>query len=103
GYAGHDFNSAPIADGALEQATRLLWREGVTTFFPTVISNTDDAIRAAMQGIARACESDAASGRGVAGIHLEGPFISPEDGPRGAHSQEHVRAPDWEAFGRWQD
>jgi N-acetylglucosamine-6-phosphate deacetylase len=103
GYAGHDFNSAPIADGALEQATRLLWREGVTTFFPTVITNTDDAIRAAMQGIARVCESDAATGRGVSGIHLEGPFISAEDGPRGAHPREHVRSPDWDMFRRWQD
>lgn len=103
GYAGHDFNSAPIADGALERATRLLWREGVTTFFPTVITNADDAIRAAMQGIARACESDAATGRGVAGIHLEGPFISAEDGPRGAHPREHVRAPNWDEFQRWQD
>jgi N-acetylglucosamine-6-phosphate deacetylase len=102
GYAGHDFNSAPIADGALEQATRLLWREGVTTFFPTVITNADEAIHAAMRGIARACESDAATGGGVAGIHLEGPFIAAEDGPRGAHAREHVRPPDWEAFQRWQ-
>jgi N-acetylglucosamine-6-phosphate deacetylase len=103
GYAGHDFNSAPIAEGALEQATRLLRREGVTTFFPTVITNTDDAICGAMRSIARACETDFATGRGVAGIHLEGPFISPEDGPRGAHAREHVRSPDWEVFRRWQD
>ena len=103
GYAGEDFNSAPIADGALEQATRLLWREGVTTFFPTVITTADDAICAAMQSIVRACETDLATGRGVVGIHLEGPFISAEDGPRGAHPREHVRSPDWDMFRRWQD
>ena len=102
GFAGRDFNSAPIAEGALEQATRLLWREGVTSFFPTVITNADDAILAAMQSIARACENDAVTGRGVAGIHLEGPFISAEDGARGAHPREHVRPPDWDAFERWQ-
>jgi N-acetylglucosamine-6-phosphate deacetylase len=39
----------------------------------------------------------------VAGVHLEGPFISPEDGPRGAHPAAHVRAPDWELFRRWQE
>ena len=28
------------------------------------------------------------------GIHLEGPFISPEEGARGAHPREHTRVPD---------
>jgi N-acetylglucosamine-6-phosphate deacetylase len=37
------------------------------------------------------------------GIHVEGPFISPEDGPRGAHPKQHARAPDWDEFLRWQD
>ena len=39
----------------------------------------------------------------VAGYHLEGPYISPEDGPRGAHPREHVRPPDWEEFCRLQE
>ena len=34
----------------------------------------------------------------IIGIHLEGPYISPEDGPRGAHPAAHVRAPDWDEF-----
>jgi len=36
-------------------------------------------------------------------VHVEGPFISPEDGPRGAHPREHVRPPDWDEFERMQD
>jgi N-acetylglucosamine-6-phosphate deacetylase len=39
----------------------------------------------------------------VPGIHVEGPFISPEDGPRGAHPKAHVRDPDPDEFRRWQD
>src|SRR5207237_3456086 len=31
------------------------------------------------------------------------PYISPEDGPRGAHPQEHVRPANWEEFRRFQD
>jgi len=36
--------------------------------------------------------------RSVPGIHLEGPYISPEDGPRGAHPKPHVRKPDLREF-----
>jgi len=35
-------------------------------------------------------------------VHLEGPSISPEDGPRGAHPAEHVRAPDLQEFTAFQ-
>ncbi|WP_332911944.1 N-acetylglucosamine-6-phosphate deacetylase [Algoriphagus boritolerans] len=37
------------------------------------------------------------------GIHIEGPFISPEDGPRGAHYREFVQSPDWELFKKWME
>ncbi|HTE16934.1 MAG TPA: amidohydrolase family protein, partial [Armatimonadota bacterium] len=39
----------------------------------------------------------------VAGVHVEGPYLSAEDGPRGAHPLEHVRAPDWDEFERFQE
>jgi N-acetylglucosamine-6-phosphate deacetylase len=38
----------------------------------------------------------------VIGLHIEGPYISPEDGPRGAHPRADVRPPDREEFERWQ-
>jgi N-acetylglucosamine-6-phosphate deacetylase len=38
----------------------------------------------------------------IAGIHMEGPYIASEDGPRGAHPREHVRPPDWDEFSRIQ-
>src|SRR5205814_1384701 len=49
------------------------------------------------------CEVDADASRAIAGIHLEGPYISPEDGPRGAHPRAHVRPPSWGEFRRLQD
>ncbi|MGA8027628.1 MAG: amidohydrolase family protein, partial [Bryobacteraceae bacterium] len=36
-------------------------------------------------------------------FHVEGPHISPEAGPRGAHPIQHIRPPDIEEFKRWQD
>lgn len=103
GCRGLDFNTIHIAKGTTMQVTRALWEEGVTSYYPTVITNGDDAIEQAVRSIAGDCLEDPASEAGVAGIHLEGPFISPEDGPRGAHGQSHTKAPDWELFQRWQD
>ncbi len=38
------------------------------------------------------------------GFHVEGPHISPDEGPRGAHPRRWVRsASDLDEFARWQD
>src|SRR5690606_33596333 len=86
GYAGMDFNTLPIAPDLASQVTRALWKEGVTSYFPTVITNRPEAIEQAVGAIASACAQDPVAASGVAGIHVEGPFISPEDGARGAHA-----------------
>ena len=103
GYSGMDFNTLPIPQGMTLNVTRALWAEGVTSYFPTVITNSPEAIEQAVGAIARECAEDADTAAGVAGIHLEGPFISPEDGARGAHSKAFVRPPDWDLFRRWQE
>ncbi|MFC5648206.1 N-acetylglucosamine-6-phosphate deacetylase [Paenibacillus solisilvae] len=103
GYSGTDFNTVPLQDRTVEKVTRALWKEGVTSYYPTVITNGDDEICQALQTIAHACKSDSVSDAGVAGIHLEGPFISKEDGPRGAHGASYVKAPNWSLFQRWQE
>ncbi|XBS68860.1 N-acetylglucosamine-6-phosphate deacetylase [Acerihabitans sp. KWT182] len=102
GYAGVDFNHCPIEEESVLAATRRLWREGVTAFLPTVITHRDEDIEQMVRAIANARRRFADVGHSVAGIHLEGPFISPEEGPRGAHDRALVRAPDWDMFQRWQ-
>jgi N-acetylglucosamine-6-phosphate deacetylase len=103
GYHGVDFNTIPIEMGSVEKVTRALWQEGVTSYYPTVITNGDESIEKALLSITEACSHDPVSNHGVAGIHLEGPFISPEDGPRGAHNRIYTKAPDWSLFQKWQE
>jgi N-acetylglucosamine-6-phosphate deacetylase len=103
GYNGWDFNTIPIEEGSIEHATRALWKEGITSYYPTVITNGDDELKQAVHSIASACNMDSISNEGVAGIHLEGPFISAEDGPRGAHGKIYTKAPNWSLFQRWQE
>jgi N-acetylglucosamine-6-phosphate deacetylase len=103
GYGGLDINASPLDEQTPGEMVRAIWREGVTTCFPTVITNYTQAIAAAMKTLARACDTDAVASAGIGGIHLEGPFISSEDGPRGAHAREHVQPPDWDLFQSWQE
>ncbi|UVI28318.1 N-acetylglucosamine-6-phosphate deacetylase [Paenibacillus spongiae] len=103
GYAGLDFNQLPMPESLLSDAVTRLWSQGVTACYPTVITNRADVIHKLLGQIARACDEDPIAARGIAGIHLEGPFISPQDGARGAHALEYVMAPDWELFCRWQE
>ncbi len=103
GYRGMDFNAAPLDEEIVRRATRALWREGVTSYYPTIITDSDEAIEGAVRTIARVRSRGGLAGASVAGIHLEGPFISLEDGPRGAHDAAYVRPPDWRMFERWQE
>jgi N-acetylglucosamine-6-phosphate deacetylase len=103
GYRGLDFNTTPVPADLPGRVTRELWCEGITSYLATVITNSPEAIEECCRAIAKGCEEDADARAGIAGIHLEGPFISPEDGPRGAHARLFVRTPDWDLFRRWQD
>jgi N-acetylglucosamine-6-phosphate deacetylase len=107
GFAGVDYNNPAASHDAIAQSIRRMFTTGVTRFFPTVITGSEERITGAVRNLAAAKKQFAGAGmpegHAMAGFHVEGPHISPEDGPRGAHPLEHVRAPDIEEFKRWQD
>lgn len=103
GFKGIDFNAVPLQTERILQVTRELWREGVTTYFPTITTNAVERIEAELQAVHAASREEPDCAAAIGGIHLEGPFNSPEDGPRGAHRREHILAPDWDLFRRWQE
>jgi N-acetylglucosamine-6-phosphate deacetylase len=94
GFGGHDVNRGALAPDAFEAMTRLLHAEGVARYLPTVVPQPLDALRDSLRGVARAREASPWVARAVPGIHLEGPFLSPEEGARGAHPVAALRAPD---------
>lgn len=103
GYKGVDLNKSGLSVAHIDTMTRMLWEQGVTTFFPTIISNSDEDTASLLSMLSTACKTIPEVDDSIGGIHLEGPFISPEDGPRGAHSKQYIKAPDWELFARWQE
>ncbi|MDI9277521.1 amidohydrolase family protein [Pantoea sp. EABMAA-21] len=102
GFQGVDFNHFPFSEQDVLNATHALWQQGVTSFMPTVITAQPGEIAQALQRLASACEHYSDVALAVPGFHLEGPFLSPEDGPRGAHPREAICAPDVFLFESWQ-
>ena len=103
GCGGHGFNSEQLTVDMVRQVVAVCRRHGVGGFCPTLVTNAFAALAHGLSTLRHACETDAGIGRAAGAFHLEGPYISAEDGPRGAHPREHVRPPDWEEFCRLQE
>jgi N-acetylglucosamine-6-phosphate deacetylase len=97
GFAGVDFNSPNLTADGIHRACAALRTTGVTRFLPTLITAAVEPFSRLARLIA---DTDDAA---IAGIHLEGPYISPDDGPRGAHPRAHVIAASRDDFSRRQD
>ena len=102
GFAGVDYNSPGSPREAIGESLRAMFRTGVTRCLPTIITGSPDNMAGALRNLARAREA-LPEGPAMEGFHVEGPHISPDDGPRGAHPARWVRPPDIEEFRRWQD
>ena len=102
GFAGVDYNSPTTPQDEIARSIRAMFSTGVTRFFPTVITGAPDDMLGALRNLAAAKESTP-EGTAMEAFHVEGPHISAEDGPRGAHPARWVRPPDLEEFRRWQE
>lgn len=102
GYAGFDLNDGALTVETVVGLSACLAALGVTTFLPTLITASQPSLLQALAAIAKAREVDALARDMIAGVHMEGPSIAPDDGPRGAHPAEHVRAPSLSEFQAWQ-
>lgn len=102
GVGSVDFNDPALTPDAVRFAVDRLLAAGVTRFCPTVITGSPTRTETVLRVFAAVCDEDPRVGEAVLGLHLEGPYLSGEDGPRGAHAREWIRDPDWEEFSRWQ-
>jgi N-acetylglucosamine-6-phosphate deacetylase len=103
GFAGVDFNSPCLTPEGLHQAALSLASTGVTRFLPTLVTSSHERMVCQLKILAEAFREDPLLQKMCPGIHLEGPYISPEEGPRGVHLREFVRLPRWEELERFQE
>ena len=97
GFAGVDFNSPETTEEGIRDALAAMRATGVTRVLPTLVTGPLDRFATCARRILGV--ADAA----IAGLHMEGPYISPVDGPRGAHPREHVAAASRDDFQRRQE
>lgn len=99
GYQGVDFSAPGLTLDQVGQVVKALRQRGTIAFCPTVITSSPRIYEENLPVLAQAHNHpDLASH--LLGIHLEGPFISPEEGARGAHSAENTLPPDPEFYRR---
>ncbi len=95
GFAGVDYNNPQTTAGEILRSIEALRATGVTRFLPTLITSPFERFA----GCARTLAS--VNSPAIAGIHIEGPYISPD--ARGAHPREHVAPASIEDFKRRQE
>jgi N-acetylglucosamine-6-phosphate deacetylase len=97
GFAGVDFNDPSTSPEQVHQALAALRRHGVTQVLPTIISGPLERNERCARTLLQA------SAPAILGLHMEGPYISPEDGARGAHRREDTAPASIDDFKRRQD
>lgn len=102
GFAGYSFGGTKSSPQAASEIVRKQWEFGIGGICPTITTNSRERMLSSIRRIREAC-ADREINNSILGIHIEGPYISPVDGPRGAHPLEHIRLPDWDEFRSWQD
>lgn len=94
GYAGVDYNSTGQSVEQIEVSLAVMRRSGVTRCLPTLITSSRERFAACARPIL------GSNNQAIAGLHMEGPYISPLDGARGAHPLAHVVAATLDDF-KW--
>ncbi len=97
GYVGIEFSKPDLSTEDMLKIVRKHRENGVMTFMPTVITASFESLKRSFTNLAKTLD-DTEVAYSVPGFHLEGPYISPEEGYRGAHSLKDIRKPDWEEF-----
>jgi len=102
GAMGVAFSDINLDESGIRKVLSVCRLHGISAICPTIITNAHDVLLHGFNTLRKACESDPAIDRAMPCFHLEGPYISSEDGARGAHLKQHVRNPNFDEFNQYQ-
>src|SRR5665648_32812 len=103
GYKGSDYSLEDFSEEHLRNIMTNLAASGTTQHIPTIISSPQERILKNLEIISKVINTSPDIQETIPGIHIEGPFISTEEGPRGCHDPSFIREPDFEEFMQWQE
>jgi len=98
GYKGSDYSLKNFSEEHLKNIVNHLVASGTIQHIPTIISSPQNRIMRNLKVISKAINSSTDIRNTIPGVHIEGPFISPEDGPRGCHDSSFIRNPNYKEF-----
>lgn len=102
GYMGSDYSLDHFTVEHIRHIISSLGTSGTTQHLPTIVTSPQRKIVRNLRIIAEAIENHPEIEAAIPGIHIEGPYISSEEGPRGAHDAEFIRDPEYSEFQEWQ-
>ena len=97
GFAGVNFSDPGLNPEKAISILPAVWKTGVTSFCPTLITNSPELLRQNLRILEEARAQDARFAQTVPGYHLEGPYLSP-GGARGCHNPKLMQHPNWDEF-----
>lgn len=96
-HGGYSIDNMDANPELINVMTEKMLAEGITSYFPTTMTQSDENIEKSLAGIAEAKKTNPM----IQGIHLEGPFVSPAY--KGAQPEQFMRKADAETMKRWND
>jgi len=99
GFGGVDFNRPVESEEAWRHATQQLYTHGCTGFLIALITNREEGYRELLTGLTERIKRDP---RNCLGFHMEGPWLNPDPGYRGAHRAEWMQKPELRVLEAWE-
>ncbi|WP_088067888.1 N-acetylglucosamine-6-phosphate deacetylase [Gottfriedia luciferensis] len=96
-HGAYDVDAMDANPNTMVTMSKKMMKEGVTTFFPTTMTQSKENIKNALKSLKEAKKL----GAHFESIHLEGPFVNKDKA--GAQPLEYIIKPDVELFKEWQD
>lgn len=103
GFAGVDFQRDGLDGPALRRALEGLRRHGADGIFFTLITDEVDRLARRLEAVERLRKLDPMAAAMIVGYHLEGPWLCPKPGYRGAHPAGPMHAPSCAELERLQE
>ncbi|MES2692019.1 MAG: amidohydrolase family protein [Verrucomicrobiota bacterium] len=101
GFGGVDFQSDSVSRSEMEHAVTVMRRHGMAAIFLTLISENADSLCRRLEAFEALCAASPTIREMIAGYHVEGPWLNPELGYRGAHPADAMHAPSLAEFERF--
>lgn len=103
GYGGVSYNTRELTLEKLRESCQRLEKDGVAGILATVTSEQPDVMYGRLENLVKFRSQDPLIQKIIWGIHIEGPYMSPEDGYRGAHPREAMKPTNMDVIKKFYD